>query len=388
MLENIIHGTEEIISKSVLMTKLKNKILRIKFGVDPTAPDLHLGHSVILNKLKLFQRLGHKIIFLIGDFTAKIGDPSGKSATRIPLTDTEILNNIKTYSQQVFKILDKNKTDIVYNSSWLSKFDLNSLFNLMAKSTVAKMLIRSDFEKRYKNKQTISLVEFLYPLLQAYDSVVLNADMEIGGSDQMFNLLLGREIQRSYGQEEQIIITMPILEGIDGVKKMSKSFNNYISLNETPDNMFGKIMSISDELMYKYYKILTTEDLQYIKKIHPKEAKYLLAYKIVKQYYTKEIANKTKLNFEKIFVKKKLPDNIAQCNVHVNNKIIKLSDLIIKSGFLLSKREINRLIKQNAIKIDYKKINYDYTFNIKNYKGPIIIQIGKKRFKKIFITCN
>ncbi|MDD3065904.1 MAG: tyrosine--tRNA ligase, partial [Endomicrobiaceae bacterium] len=257
-LSKIRRGTNEIISEEELKKKLSSgKKLRIKLGVDPTAPDLHLGHSVIINKLKTFQDLGHQVVFLIGDFTARIGDPSGRSATRPMMTEEQIMKNVKTYQDQVFKILDKSKTEVVFNGKWLSALGIEGLLKLASKHTVAQMLVRDDFEKRYKNDVPISIVEFMYPLLQAYDSVVLKADVELGGNDQKFNLLLGRDMQRDDGQEPQIVITMPLLEGTDGVRKMSKSYNNYISLNDAPNEMFGKIMSISDELMYRYYELLT-----------------------------------------------------------------------------------------------------------------------------------
>jgi tyrosyl-tRNA synthetase len=313
-LEKIKRGTDEIISVRELEKKLASgRKLRIKLGVDPTAPDLHLGHTVIINKLKTFQDLGHQIVFLIGDFTARIGDPSGRSETRPIMTDEQIEANTKTYANQVFKILSKEKTEIAYNGKWLKKLGVSGLLNLAAKSTVAQMLVRDDFKKRYKENNPISIVEFLYPLLQAYDSVALNADVELGGGDQKFNLLLGREIQRGYGiKDAQVIITMPLLEGTDGVKKMSKSYKNCIALNDLPKDMFGKIMSISDELMYRYYELLTTADLNAVKNIHPKAAKSALALEIVERYHGKEKALRAKAEFDKIFVSKDIPEDIEK----------------------------------------------------------------------------
>ncbi|OEG69559.1 tyrosine--tRNA ligase, partial [Candidatus Endomicrobiellum trichonymphae] len=301
-LEKIKCGTNEIISLEELEKKLASgKKLRIKLGIDPTAADLHLGHTVIINKLKTFQDLGHQVVFLIGDFTARIGDPSGRSEMRPIITDEQIKTNAQTYAGQVFKILSRDKTEVAYNSKWLSELGVKGLLNLAAKSTVAQMLVRDDFKKRYKEDNPLSIVEFLYPLLQAYDSVALNADVELGGSDQKFNLLLGREIQRDYGiKDTQIVITMPLLEGTDGVKKMSKSYKNCIALNDLPENMFGKIMSISDELMYKYYELLTHADLNIIKNMHPKEAKSALAREIVGRYHGKKEALKAEEEFDEM----------------------------------------------------------------------------------------
>jgi tyrosyl-tRNA synthetase len=379
--EKIKRGTNEIISIEELEKKLSSgRKLRIKLGVDPTAPDLHLGHTVIINKLKTFQDLGHQIIFLIGDFTARIGDPSGRSETRPIMTEEQIQNNIKTYTDQVFKILDKEKTEIAYNSSWLGALGINGLLNLAAKSTVAQMLVRDDFEKRYKEDKPISIVEFLYPLLQAYDSVALKADLELGGNDQKFNLLLGRQIQRDYGiKEPQIVITMPLLEGTDGVRKMSKSYNNYIALNDTPTDMFGKIMSISDELMYKYYELLTQDDLSLVKTMHPKEAKLALAEKIVERYHGKEEGLKEKEEFNKVFAKKDIPEDIEEYLVY-DTTLLKVSELLVKSGMVSSKNEARRLIEQGGVKIDSQKVEGDLTVD---FSKPFILQAGKRKFKKI-----
>ncbi|MDR2426278.1 MAG: tyrosine--tRNA ligase [Endomicrobium sp.] len=378
-LEMIKRGTNEIIDVKELEKKLfSGRKLRIKLGVDPTAPDLHLGHTVIINKLKTFQDLGHQIVFLIGDFTAKIGDPSGRSETRHMMTDGQIAENTKTYTEQVFKILDKSKTEVVYNSKWLGELGITGLLKLAAKNTVAQMLERDDFDKRYKEDKPISIVEFMYPLLQAYDSVALKADVELGGNDQKFNLLLGRDMQRDYGQEAQIVITMPLLEGTDGVKKMSKSYNNYIALNDSPQDMFGKIMSISDGLMYKYFELLTQRNLKEMKSIHPKEAKMFLAEEITERYYGSSAAFAARKGFEKIFAKKDIPDEIEEYNLKAS--VVKLSDLLAESAMVSSKNEARRLIEQGGIKIDSQKVVGD--FEIKMEK-PFIIQAGKRKFKKI-----
>jgi tyrosyl-tRNA synthetase len=379
-LDKIRRGTNEIISIEELEKKLfSGKKLRIKLGVDPTAPDLHLGHTVIINKLKTFQDLGHKIVFLIGDFTAKIGDPSGRSETRPIMVEEQIQKNIRTYTDQVFKILDRQRTEVAYNSKWFGNFGINGLLNLAAKSTVAQMLIRDDFEKRYKEDRPISIVEFLYPLLQAYDSVALKADVELGGNDQKFNLLLGRQIQRDYGIEEpQIVITMPLLEGTDGVRKMSKSYNNYIALNDTSKDIFGKIMSISDELMYKYYELLTQDDLSIVKAMHPKEAKLTLAEQIVERYHGKEAALKEKEEFNKVFAKKDTPDNLEE--YLVDGISLKLSELLVKSGLVSSKNEARRLIEQGGVKIDSQKTENDLFID---FSKSFILQAGKRKFKKI-----
>ncbi|MDR3274798.1 MAG: tyrosine--tRNA ligase [Endomicrobium sp.] len=380
MLEKIRRGTSEIISIEELEKKLESgKKLRIKMGVDPTAPDLHLGHTVPIGKLKTFQDLGHQVIFLIGDFTARIGDPSGRSETRPVMTDEQIKANIKTYTDQVFKILDRNKTEIAYNSKWLKELGVKGLLNLAAKSTVAQMLVRDDFKKRYLDDRPISIVEFLYPLLQAYDSVALDADVELGGNDQKFNLLLGREIQRDYGfKDVQIVITMPLLEGTDGIKKMSKSYNNYIALNDSPKDMFGKIMSISDELMYRYYELLTQTDLNVVKNMHPKDAKSALALEIVERYYTKEAALQAKEEFNKVFAKKNIPNEIKKYSIKDVN--IKLSDLLFQSGMVSSRNEAKRIIAQGGVKMDLKKVKEDFVVKSEN---SFILQIGRRKFVKI-----
>ena len=375
----IRRGTNEIISEEELAKKLASgKKLRIKLGVDPTAPDLHLGHSVIINKLKVFQDLGHQIVFLIGDFTARIGDPSGRSATRPMMTEEQIMKNIKTYQDQVFKILDREKTEVVFNSKWLNALGIEGLLKLASKHTVAQMLVRDDFEKRFKADIPISIVEFMYPLLQAYDSVALQADVELGGNDQKFNLLLGRDMQRDAGQEPQVVITMPLLVGTDGVKKMSKSYNNYIALNDKPQDMFGKLMSISDELMMFYYELLTQENLDEIKQMHPKEAKMKLGSIIVERYGGKEAAENAKAEFIKVFANKDLPTEIEEFKCDKDK--IKLSELLFVSKMVASKNEARRLIEQGGAKVDNEKVTADTEIEIKN---GMILQAGKRKFKKI-----
>ena len=375
----IRRGTNEIISEEELAKKLASgKKLRIKLGVDPTAPDLHLGHSVIINKLKVFQDLGHQIVFLIGDFTARIGDPSGRSATRPMMTEEQIMKNIKTYQDQVFKILDREKTEVVFNSKWLNALGIEGLLKLASKHTVAQMLVRDDFEKRFKADIPISIVEFMYPLLQAYDSVALQADVELGGNDQKFNLLLGRDMQRDAGQEPQVVITMPLLVGTDGVKKMSKSYNNYIALNDKPQDMFGKLMSISDELMMFYYELLTQENLDEIKQMHPKEAKMKLGSIIVERYWGKEAAENAKAEFNKIFANKDLPTEIEEFKCDKDK--IKLSELLFVSKMVASKNEARRLIEQGGAKVDNEKVTADTEVEV---KSGMILQAGKRKFKKI-----
>ena len=375
----IRRGTNEIISEEELVKKLNSgKKLRIKLGVDPTAPDLHLGHSVIINKLKVFQDLGHQIVFLIGDFTARIGDPSGRSATRPMMTEEQIMKNIKTYQDQVFKILDREKTEVVFNSKWLNALGIEGLLKLASKHPVAQMLVRDDFEKRFKADIPISIVEFMYPLLQAYDSVALHADVELGGNDQKFNLLLVREMQRDAGQEPQVVITMPLLVGTDGVKKMSKSYKNYIALNDKPQDMFGKLMSISDELMMFYYELLTQENLDEIKQMHPKEAKMKLGSIIVERYWGKEAAENAKAEFNKIFANKDLPTEIEEFKCDKDK--IKLSELLFVSKMVASKNEARRLIEQGGAKVDNEKVTTDAEIEVKN---GMILQAGKRKFKKI-----
>lgn len=379
-LEIISRGTVEVISPEELKKKLKRgKPLRVKFGADPTAPDIHLGHTVVLQKLKQFQDLGHKIVFIIGDFTARIGDPSERSEARKPLTIEEIKKNAKTYQKQVFKILDKGKTEVVFNSEWFDKMSLSNVMKLSSHSTVAQMLARADFKERFNREVDISILEFIYPLLQAYDSIQVKADVEIGGTDQKFNLLMGRQLQRDFNQEPQIIITMPLLEGIDGVRKMSKSYGNYIGITESPPEIYGKIMSISDPLMVKYYELLTEEDLDKVKKMHPRQAKAKLATKIVQKYYDETEAKKAEEEFEKVFVKREFPEEIKE--IRIREKKIWVVDLLVKAGLATSKNEAKRLINQGSVKINQKRIkDSDMDLMIDR---EYIIQVGKRKFRRI-----
>lgn len=378
-LKKICRGTNEVLPLQELKDKLaSNRPLRIKLGVDPTAPDLHLGHTVLINKLRTFQDLGHHIIFIIGDFTARIGDPSGRSDTRPMMSEADILSNAQTYQDQVFKILDRSKTEVVFNSSWLSPLGIEGLLKLAGKYTVAQMLVRDDFEKRYKSDSPISIVEFLYPLLQGYDSVAVKADLEMGGNDQKFNLLVGRELQKDFGQPPQVILTMPLLEGTDGTRKMSKSYGNYIALNDTPKDMFGKIMSISDELMFKYYELLTAHDSAAIKVLHPREAKAALAEELTGRYHG-AAATAARQDFDNVFSKKNNPEDMA--TFFAPQKSMRIVELLLVAGLVTSKNEARRLIEQGGIKVNGIKAVEDANLFLDN---ATIIQAGKRKFMKIF----
>ena len=394
-LEILKRGVEEIIPENGLEKKLtKNKPLIIKAGFDPTAPDLHLGHTVLINKLKQFQDLGHKVVFLIGDFTGMIGDPSGVSETRPILTVEQLKKNSKTYQEQIFKILDKKKTKIEFNSSWFKKMTSSELINLSSKMTVARMLERDDFSKRYKGNKPISIHEFIYPLVQGYDSFELKADVELGGTDQKFNLLVGRDIQKSFGMEEQIIMTLPILEGTDGVKKMSKSLKNYIGLQENPNDMFGKIMSISDELMWRYFDLLsfkTSEEIKEIKKktergLNPMEAKKMLSSEIVKRFHGEEKAMRAEKEFTNRFSKGKDPAEIKLIKLSMQASSISIIDLLSSEELgdkrlCKSKSEAKRMLSQGAVKIDGNKVT-DETFLVQN-PSEHTYQVGKLKYLKI-----
>lgn len=387
-LEIIKRGATEIISEEELIEKLKRgKPLRVKAGFDPTAPDLHLGHTVLINKLKQFQDLGHKVIFLIGDFTARIGDPTGRSSTRPTLTNEEIQTNTKTYAEQVFKILDKEKTIIHFNSEWLGKMSVIDFAQLGAQSTVARMMERDDFKKRFQSGQDISILEFYYPLMQGYDSVALKADVELGGTDQKFNLLMGRTLQKRYGQEAQVVLTMPLLEGTDGVKKMSKSYGNYIGIFDEPKDMFGKVLSISDDLMWRYYELLSFRPMSEIEKlkndveagtVHPKLAKVGLAKEIVTRFYNEETANRAEKEFEEVFAKKGLPEDIAEKEIALTSDGIGLVSLLAETKLVSSKGEARRMIAQGAVKINQEKIQ-DQNFSFTE-KGKFLLQVGKRKF--------
>ncbi|MDP2923855.1 MAG: tyrosine--tRNA ligase [Candidatus Omnitrophota bacterium] len=378
-LEIIKRGTVEIISEKELISKLeKKKPLIVKAGFDPSAPDIHLGHTVLLRKLRHFQDLGHRVFFLIGDFTGMIGDPTGKSETRKRLTEEEIANNAKTYKKQVFKILDEKKTEVVFNSAWLGKMTLKNTLELMAHATVSQVLARADFSERYKSGKDISLLEFMYPLLQAYDSTELKADVELGGTDQKFNLLMGRELQKDFGQESQVVIMTPLLVGLDGVNKMSKSLGNHIGIDEKPEEMFGKVMSMSDELMLQYYELLTDENLDNIRKMHPMEAKKKLARDIVNQYHGESLAQASLKDFENKFQKR---DPFTELKLETKLLKASLCDFLIEEKVCSSKSEYRRLIEQDAIEVNGARIK-ELEFKLEPSK-EYCIKIGKKRFLKI-----
>lgn len=390
VLEIFCRGATEVLVLDELVEKLKqNRPLRIKAGFDPTAPDLHIGHTVLINKLKQLQDLGHEILFLIGDFTGRIGDPTGKNITRQPLTTEQVLENAKTYESQIYKILDPNKTKIVFNSQWLDSFSAKDLISLAAKQTVARMLERDDFSKRYREGQPIAIHEFLYPLLQGYDSVELKADVELGGTDQKFNLLMGRELQKIYHQSPQTVITMPLLEGLDGVKKMSKSLDNYIGIAEPADTMFGKIMSVSDELMWRYYELLSFISLNEIvglkEKVlagmNPRDVKILLAKEIITRFHDANAANDAEARFHQQFSQGLIPEDIPEVNVTPQGQSIALVHAMKEAGLTKSTSEAMRMISQGAVKIDGERVgSTDHQLN----KGEkIVVQVGKRRFSKI-----
>ena len=382
-------GADEILPLEELKKKLqKNKPLRIKVGFDPTAPDLHLGHTVVINKMKQLQDLGHEIIFLIGDFTGMIGDPSGKNVTRKPLTKDEVLENSKSYQEQVFKILDKDKTRIAFNSEWMGKMSSSEMVSLASKQTVARMLERDDFSKRYKSEQAISIHEFLYPLVQGYDSLALQADMELGGTDQKFNLLMGRDLQKQAGKEPQVILTMPLLEGLDGVQKMSKSLDNYIGIDETPDDMFGKLMSISDDLMWRYLELLSFESLETIeswkKEVedgeNPRNIKFRLAEEIITRFHSNELAKQAQQNFIDRFAKNQTPDKMDEFTFPNGTKI---ANLLKDSSLVSSTSEAFRMIKQGAAKMDGEKITNK---DLEPTAGTSVYQVGKRKFARVTIS--
>ncbi|MEC7912004.1 MAG: tyrosine--tRNA ligase [Pseudomonadota bacterium] len=386
----IKRGIDELLTEKELLSKLKSKKqLIVKAGFDPTAPDLHLGHTVLINKLRHFQDLGHKVIFLIGDFTGMIGDPTGKDKTRPPLDKTTIEENAKTYKKQVFKILDPKLTEVRFNSEWNNKLGAEGIIKLASKYNLARMLERDDFNKRYKSNQSIAVHEFLYPLIQAYDSIVLEADIELGGTDQKFNLLVGREIQRSYGKEPQVVLTVPILEGTDGINKMSKSLNNYVGIEESPQDMFGKIMSISDELMWRWFDLLSFKTIVEIQNLkdeqaagkNPRDIKVALAKEIISRFHDSKSADEAEENFINQFQKRNTPDDIEELSLDWKEDSIPLPNLLKEAGMIKSTSEAIRMIKQGAVRINEEKIT-DTKFLIS--KGETAIyQVGKRRFKKI-----
>jgi len=389
-LEIIKRGADEVLIENELIKKLeKDRPLIIKFGCDPTAPDIHLGHTVVINKLRQLQDLGHEIHFLIGDFTAQIGDPTGKNATRPPLTKEEVAFNAETYTKQVFKILDKDKTIVRRNGDWFDKMSAGEMIKLASNSTVARMLERDDFSKRYKGGQSISIHEFLYPLVQGYDSVAMKADIELGGTDQKFNLLMGRELQKQNNQEPQIIITMPLLEGLDGVKKMSKSSHNYIGIEEPANDIFGKIMSISDELMWRYYELLSFISLDAIAELkvevangkNPRDIKIELARELIQRFHSKEDAERAYQDFVQRFQKNQIPDDIDVVELDAND--LPIANLLKEAGLVASTSEANRMIKQGAVKIDGEKVEDNSAIFGKGTEN--VFQVGKRKFAKIII---
>ncbi len=392
-LEIIQRGADEILVEKELIARLKEgRPLRIKAGFDPTAPDLHLGHTVLINKLRQFQDLGHEVLFLIGDFTGMIGDPTGKSATRPPLTQLDVEQNSETYQQQIFKILDKEKTKIVFNSQWMEKMSSVDMIKLAASSTVARMLERDDFSKRYKGGQSIAIHEFLYPLIQGYDSVEMQADIELGGTDQKFNLLMGRQLQEQHGQKPQCVLTMPILEGLDGVQKMSKSLNNYIGIADQPKDMFGKIMSISDDLMWRYFELLSFRPMSEIEGFkhemeqgkNPRDIKFLLAEEIITRFHNEAEATAAREGFIAQFAKNKIPDDIPELSFEAPAEGYPIANLLKDAGLCGSTSDAMRMIQQGAAKIDGEKVT-DKSVKIK--KGTAgVFQVGKRKFAKLSIN--
>jgi len=385
----IRRGAEEILVEAELEKKLtRGKPLRIKAGFDPTAPDLHLGHTVLINKLRQFQDLGHEVVFLIGDFTGMIGDPTGKSATRPPLTRDQVIDNAKTYEEQIFKILDPARTLVMFNSSWMGELDAAGLIQLAAKHTVARMLEREDFSKRYKGGQPIAIHEFLYPLVQGYDSVAIKADVELGGTDQKFNLLVGRQLQEAYGQEPQVVITMPILEGLDGVQKMSKSLDNYIGITDPPDDMFGKIMSISDDLMWRYFELLSFRSMDEVAGLrqrvaeggNPRDVKFELGVELVARFHTQPQAERARQNFIDRFQKGGLPDDMPECVLNAVEGM-PIANALKASGLVSSTSEGIRMIKQGAVRIDGEKVGNQGL--LLGRGSDVVCQVGKRKFARI-----
>ncbi len=392
----ISHGVANLLPEDEFKKKLEKSVatntpLIVKLGLDPTAPDIHLGHTVVLRKLKLFQDFGHKVIILIGDFTARIGDPTGKSVTRPPLTEEQVITNAKTYQEQIFKVLDPEKTEVRFNSEWLSKLDFADVLKLASKYTVARMLERDDFHKRYTEGRPISIHEFMYPLMQGYDSIALKADVEFGGTDQTFNLLMGRHLQGEEGMPEQTIITMPILEGLDGVQKMSKSLGNYIGISEAPSEMYGKAMSIPDELMMRYFMLVTDMSIEEQEQLskdlesgaaHPRDVKMKLAHTIVRLYHGEEAANFGQDEFVRVFQKHAMPTDIPEYKVAITAEPVFVPQLLSDAGLTASNGEARRSIKAGAFKIDGEKCNEEHII----LKDGMVLQVGKRKFIKI-VSC-
>ena len=391
-LAQIKRGAHELLLEDELKQKLGlGRPLRVKAGFDPTAPDLHLGHTVLLNKMRQLQDLGHHALFLIGDFTGMIGDPSGKNATRPPLSREQVMENAQSYRDQVFKVLDPERTEIVFNSEWMDKFNAADLIKLAATHTVARMLERDDFSKRYKNNQAIAIHEFIYPLVQGYDSVALKADIELGGTDQRFNLLMGRELQKHYSQPAQCVLTMPLLEGMDGINKMSKSLGNYIGVTDTPQDMFGKLMSISDELMWRYLELLSFRSLDEIagwkKEVdagrNPRDIKVLLAQEIVERFHSRQAAESALAEFEARFRQGELPDDMPEIDVAAPGGSIVVPQLLKQAGLVDGTSEAMRMIQQGAVKLDGERIN-DKSAMVK--AGAVVVaQVGKRKFARVTV---
>lgn len=391
----IERGAVDFHSKEDLVKKLTRSLetgkpLTIKAGFDPTAPDLHLGHTVLIQKLRHFQLLGHEVNFLIGDFTGLIGDPTGKSETRPPLTAADVKRNAETYKEQVFKILDPEKTKVVFNSTWLGQLSSYDMIRLASELTVARMLERDDFKKRFESNRPISIHEFLYPLIQGYDSVAMHADVELGGTDQLFNVLMGRDLQRSRGQEPQVVLTMPLLEGLDGVNKMSKSLGNYIGISEAPDSIFGKVMSISDDLMFRYYELLSDlpmAEVQALKAkmqqggVHPKAVKVQLAKEMVARFHTPDAAEEAERNFEQVFARHELPDEIEEVQLAPGDEPIWIPKLLLDAGLVKSTSDGRRMIQQHAVTLDGVKVE-DINATVPA-QGTVLLKVGKRRFCRV-----
>jgi tyrosyl-tRNA synthetase len=386
----IQRGAEEILIEEELVTKLKEgKPLKIKAGFDPTAPDLHLGHTVLINKLRTFQQLGHEVIFLIGDFTGMIGDPTGKNVMRKPLTKADVLANAETYKEQVFKILDPEKTTIRFNSEWMDELGAAGMIKLAANQTVARMLERDDFKKRYAGGQPIAIHEFLYPLVQGWDSVALQSDVELGGTDQRFNLLMGRELQKSEGQRQQTVLMMPLLEGLDGVQKMSKSLGNYIGITDAPNDMFGKVMSISDDLMWRYYELLSFRPKAEIDELkaqvqqgaNPRDCKIELAKELIARFHTEQDAEAAHNDFIQRFQKNQIPDEMPVFDFTVNEEGLKIANVLKDANLTSSTSDAMRMIKQGAVKLDGEKVS-DTKFSFTS-EQEVVLQVGKRKFARV-----
>ena len=392
-MEVIRRGADEVIVEVELEKRLQTGArLRVKAGFDPTAPDLHIGHTVLINKMRQFQQLGHEALFLIGDFTGMIGDPTGKSATRPALSKDEILENAKTYKDQVFRILDPEQTEIVFNSTWMDKMSAADLIQLAGKHTVARMLERDDFSKRYKGNRAISIHEFLYPLIQGYDSVAMKADVELGGTDQKFNLLVGRQLQQAYGQQPQIVVTMPLLEGLDGVQKMSKSLGNYVGITDPPADMFGKLMSISDDLMWRYFELLSfrsATDIAALQKAagegrNPRDIKIELAMEIIERFHDGAAAEKARDEFIARFSRGEIPDEMSECELATENGELGIANVLRGAGLTASNAEGFRMLQQGAVRVDGVKVS-DRDLALKA-GATYIIQVGKRKFAKVSLA--